>query len=227
MAAIRIAFIAPGFSAHANDWAIPALLNLARTLAQTHELHIFSQRYPARGLYQFDGLTHHAVGGGQNFGLTSARIWLQTSQTIIRQHRQTPFDVLHAFWADEAGFSAALAGFRLKRPVVVSLGGGELTNLPDLHYGAQRFLVRRLTTRYALKKATLITAGSNYQLDLCRAHHVPEPKLRLAPLGVDTTLFQPINLIFPLQAKSTHEPYQDNYHTVRWKFLWIHPNSAT
>jgi glycosyltransferase involved in cell wall biosynthesis len=203
MAAMRIAFITPGFSAHANDWAIPALLNLARTLAQNHEIHVFSQRYPAQGLYQFDGLTHHAVGGGQKFGLTSARIWWQTTQAIIRQHRQTPFDVLHAFWADEAGFSAALAGFRLKRPIVVSLGGGELTNLPDLNYGAQRFLVRRLTTRYALKKATLVTAGSNYQLSLCRAHHVPEPKLRLAPLGVDTTLFQPINLIFPLQAKST------------------------
>jgi len=197
MAAMRIAFITPGFSAHANDWAIPALLNLARSLAQTHELHIFSQRYPAHGLYQFDGLTHHAVGGGQNFGLTSARIWLQTSQAIIQQHQKTPFEVLHAFWADEAGFSAALAGVRLKRPVVVSLGGGELTNLPNLNYGAQRFLLRRLTTRYALKKATLVTAGSNYQLDLCRAHHVPEPKLRLAPLGVDTTLFQPIGLTSP------------------------------
>jgi len=202
MAATRIALIVPGFSAHAHDWAIPALLNLAHSLAQTHELHIFSQRYPAHGLYQFDGLTHHAVGGGQNFGLTSARIWLQTSQAIIQQHQKTPFEVLHAFWADEAGFSAALAGVRLKRPVVVSLGGGELTNLPDLNYGAQRFLTRRLTTRYALKKATLVTAGSNYQLDLCRAHHVPEPKLRLASLAVDTTLFQPINLIFPLQAKS-------------------------
>lgn len=204
MAVMRIALITPGFSAHAHDWAIPALLNLARSLAQTHELHIFSQRYPARGLYQFDGLTHYANGGGQNFGLSSAQIWLQTSQAIIRQHYKTPFDMLHAFWADEAGFSAALAGARLKRPVVVSLGGGELTHLPDINYGAQRFLIRRLTTRYALKKAALITAGSTYQLDLCRAHHIPQPKLRLAPLGVDTTLFKPINLISP-QAK-THPP---------------------
>jgi glycosyltransferase involved in cell wall biosynthesis len=199
---MRIALIAPGFSAHAHDWAIPALLNLARDLARQHEIHIFSQRYPARRLYQFDGLTHHAVGGGQRFGLTSSKIWLQTTQTIIHQHRQTPFDLLHAFWADEAGFSAALAGRRLNRPVIVSLGGGELTNLPDINYGAQRFLVRRLTTRYALKKAALVTAGSNYQLDLCRAHAVPESKLRFAPLGVDTKLFQPINLISPLQSKS-------------------------
>lgn len=194
---MRIAFIAPGFSAHAHDWAIPALLSLARSLAQTYDLHIFSQRYPARGTYQFDCLTHHAIGGGQTFGLASAKIWLQTTQAIIYQHHQTPFDLLHAFWADEAGFSAVLAGARLKRPVVVSLGGGELTNLPEINYGAQRFLARRLTTRHALKRAALVTAGSNYQLGLGRAHRVPEAKLRLAPLGVDTDLFRPPPLIPP------------------------------
>jgi len=191
---MRIALVTPGFSAHANDWAIPALLNLARTLAEQYEVHVFSQRYPARGLYQFNGLTHHAVGGGQNFGLASAKIWLQTTQAIIQQHQKTPFDLLHAFWADEAGFSTALAGSRIRRPVVVSLGGGELTNLPDINYGAQRFLARRLTTRYALKKAALVTAGSKYQLDLCRAQNIPESKLRLAPLGVDIHLFRPIAL---------------------------------
>ncbi|MCL4295341.1 MAG: glycosyltransferase family 4 protein [Anaerolineae bacterium] len=190
---MRVAIITPGFSAHASDWAIPALLNLACALAQKHEVHVFSQRYPAGGTYRFSGLVHHAVGGGQEFGPASARIWLQTTQAIIHQHRQTPFDLLHAFWADEAGFSAALAGVWLKRPVVVSLGGGELTDLPDIHYGAQRFLTRRLTTRYALEKAALVTAGSDYQLNLCRAHAVPEAKLHLAPLGVDTRLFRPVD----------------------------------
>lgn len=187
---MRIAIVVPGFSAHGDDWAIPALLNLADTLAQKHDIHIFSQRYPAKGIYQFDDLTHHALGGGQNFGLASLRIWLQSSRAIIAQHKKTPFDLLHAFWADEAGLSAVIAGAKIKRPVIVSLGGGELVRFRDIRYGAQRFLTRRLTTRYALKKASLVTAGSNYQLDLCRAHRVPEPKLRLAPLGVDTRRFQ-------------------------------------
>ncbi|NJN99670.1 MAG: glycosyltransferase family 4 protein [Anaerolineales bacterium] len=203
---MRIALVTPGFSLNENDWAIPALLNLARALAGQHELHVFSQRYPPRGLYPFSNLTHHAIGGGQKFGLTSAKIWLQTAQAIIRQHQKTPFDLLHAFWADEAGFSAALAGSRLGRPVVVSLGGGELTNLPDINYGAQRFLIRRLTTAFALKGAALVTAGSTYQLNLCRAHAIPESKLRLAPLGVDTELFQPASLI-PLPFTIHHSPF--------------------
>jgi glycosyltransferase involved in cell wall biosynthesis len=188
---MRIAFITPGFSAHSDDWAIPALLNLARTLAQENEVHVFSQRYPAAGIYRFDNLTHYALGGGQKFGLASLRLWLQSSQAIIRRHQKTPFDLLHAFWVDEAGFAAALAGLKIKRPVIASLGGGELSQMPDIQYGAQRFLARRLTTRLALKKATIVTAGSNYQLDLCRRHHIPKTKLRLAPLGVDTHHFQP------------------------------------
>jgi glycosyltransferase involved in cell wall biosynthesis len=194
---MRVALILPGFSAHAEDWAIPALLNLALGLAQDCDLHVFSQRYPSRGFYRFGGLIHHALGSGQKFGLASLKTWLQTSQMVIRQHRQTRFDLIHAFWADEAGFSAAIAGAIIKRPVVVSLGGGELTALPEIGYGAQRFLARRLTTRYALQQAAQVTAGSLYQLELCRAHRVPEHKLKLAPLGVDTGRFSPGQALDP------------------------------
>ena len=189
---LRVALVLPGFSAHPNDWAIPALQNLVVTLAKHHKIHIFSQRYPAKGVYQFSGaVRQHAIGGGQRFGLTSLKIWLQTAQAIAQQHRKTPFNVIHAFWADEAGFSAGLAGAKTGCPVIVSIGGGELINLPRINYGARRFLARRLTTGVALKLARRVTAGSAYQLGACRAHQIPDQKLRLAPLGVDTQHFRP------------------------------------
>jgi glycosyltransferase involved in cell wall biosynthesis len=188
---MRIAFVVPGFSAHPADWAIPALQHLAQALAAEHDLHVFSQRYPAAGTYRFDNLTHYAMGGGQRFGLASAKIWWQTSRAILAQHRRTPFDLIHAFWADEAGFSAAIAGLKVGRPVIVSLGGGELIRLASIPYGAQRFLARRLTTGFALRRATRVTAGSAYQLELGRNHGVPAAKLALAPLGVDTDHFCP------------------------------------
>lgn len=190
---LRIAFVLPGFSAHPDDWAIPALQNLATTLAQSHSVAVFSQRHPAQGFYQWAGLTHYALGAGQKFGPKSPKLWLQTAWAIVKQHKKTPFDLLHAFWVDEAGFSAALAGAIIKRPVVASLGGWELTYIPAIKYGAQHFLTRRLTVKFALRRASRVTAGSNYQLDLCREHQVPEHKLCLAPLGVDTEYFRPPN----------------------------------
>ncbi len=188
---MRVALVTPGFSSGPDDWAIPALLNLARGLADQVELHVFSQRYPSSGQYRFDGLAHTALGGGQRFGPASVRTWLATSLALVRQHRRTPFDVLHAFWADEAGFAAGLAGAVVGRPVVVSLGGGELTRLPAIHYGAQRFLARRLTTAWTLRQARLVTAGSAYELDLARVFGVLKSRLCPAPLGVDTDLFRP------------------------------------
>lgn len=63
---MKLAIVVPGLSAHANDWAIPALQTLVTSLAQKHEVHVFSLRYPTQGFQQFGNFTHIALAGGVN-----------------------------------------------------------------------------------------------------------------------------------------------------------------
>jgi glycosyltransferase involved in cell wall biosynthesis len=187
---MRLALITPGFSRHGGDWAIPALQNLALDLAGSASLTVYSLRHPAYGRYQFGPILHYA-GGGQQFGWRSPFIWQHTLRAIIAEHRRRSFDVVHAFWADEAGFTAVLAGKLLRRPVLVSVAGGELIYLPDIGYGTQASAFRRRIIATALAWANLVSGGSHYQLEQVRRRGIAPAKLRLAPLGVDCRRFQP------------------------------------
>ena len=183
--------VVPGFSAHPGDWAIPALQNLIVALAGHHQVHLFSLRYPAKGTYRFGNFNHTAIGGGQQFGWRSASIYSQTARAIAQQHRRTPFDLVHAFWADEPGLAAALAAQFIRRPLVVRLGGWDLTNVPQIKYGAQRILSRRLMVAYALHRAAAIQANSAYQVKQCEQQNLPPAKVHYIPAGVDIERFQP------------------------------------
>src|SRR4029077_12484140 len=135
---MKIALVVPGFSAHEQDWCIPALLNYARTLALQAEVHVFTLRWPERGgTYPVFGASVHALEGRKRLGVKVFSLWARALRAISDEHRRSPFDVLHAFWADEPGWVAAWAGGRLGIPVLLSLAGGELVGLRDIGYGLQ------------------------------------------------------------------------------------------
>ena len=191
---MRIALIVPGFSADPGDWCIPALRHLVVRLAGAADVHIFALRYPDhRGSYGVFGAHVTALGGGDATGARSGGLWQRTAAALVAEHRRRPFDVLHAFWAGEPGFVAALLGRALRIPTVVSIAGGELARLRDIDYGGLLRRFERVKTRLALRLASAITAGSALSL-VSAQPFLPArgaSRARRVPLGVDLAMFAP------------------------------------
>lgn len=187
----RVAIVTPGFSAHEADWCIPVLLNLVRALARERDVTVYTLRYPHEArTYTVHGAQVRAFGGATAGGWRRLPLLLRAFRAVVRDAHQRPFSVLHAFWADEAGFVATLVARRLGIPAVVSLMGGELAGLRDVGYGVQLSRSGRWLTRQALRRASCVTAGSSF-LERLAQRQYPALSLRSLPLGVDTGLFHP------------------------------------
>jgi glycosyltransferase involved in cell wall biosynthesis len=188
---VNVGLVVPGFSADARDWCIPALRHLARTLAAGDNVRVIALRYPyAAGRYGVDGAEVIALGGALSHRAATFALWRHALEVLREEHTRRPFDVLHAFWATESGLLAAIAGRMLHVPTVVSLAGGELVALRDIGYGDQRIAWERLKVAASLRLATHVAAGSQ-QLQGLATRRLRNRLVHLAPLGVDTALFQP------------------------------------
>lgn len=184
---MRLALLTPGFSASEDDPCIPALLDLVRALAADDDVTVFTLRYPhTRRPYGVHGARVIPFGGAQVRGPRRLPLYARALAGVVRRR----FDVLHAFWAHEPGFLAGLAGRLTRTPVVVSVCGGELVDLPDIDYGGARSAANRFLVRRALAWADRAIAGSEYQRRLLEPH-VDAGRLRVQPFGVDLGRFSP------------------------------------
>lgn len=191
---MRVGILLPGFSSSENDWAIPVQLNLVREMARHDDVRVLTLRYPhRRDHYSVYGAEVYSLGVGQVRGLRRLSLWVNALLTLRRLHREHPFDVLHAMWADETGLIAAWAGRWLGVPVVVSIAGGELVGFDDLSYGLQRNKFSRWIVGQALHGADRVVAACTYAARLIpqAGYKLPSAKTRVITLGVDTRVFQP------------------------------------
>ncbi len=186
---MKIGLVLPGFSADERDWCIPALLDLVRRLAIENHVHVFALEYPyRRAVYTVHGATVHSLGG-RNRGKTYApRLWLDALLAVYAEHHREPFDVLHAFWVNEPGAVALLAGRMLKVPVVASAAGGELVGIRSIRYGGQLNLFEQTIVRMVLRGADRIAVGSRYLQQIAMRWRRDAV---LIPLGVDVKRFAP------------------------------------
>jgi glycosyltransferase involved in cell wall biosynthesis len=185
---MNIGILLPGFSSDENDWAIPVQLNLVRELAHSDVVRVLALRYPhRRDRYRVYGADVIALGARQARGVRRLTLWMDALLALRRLHREQPFDVLHAMWADETGLIAAWAGKLLGIPSVVSIAGGELARLPQVEYGLQRSAFSRWIVRQALEGADRVLPACAYteRLIATAGYRVDAARVRRVALGVN------------------------------------------
>jgi glycosyltransferase involved in cell wall biosynthesis len=197
---MRLALVIPGFQSDENDWCIPAFTNLARTLADEVDLHVFALRYPQRRDDYVVGKVHvHSIGAGailgaRIVGVSLLKLWSDFARTFGAEHSRASFDAVFGVWATESGWLASRSARQFNIPSLVHIAGGELVNLPFMRYGNRGQGIAGRMVRTTLSRADLLTVPSE---PVMRAlHRMPnisvkevEKRARRWSLGVDTKMF--------------------------------------
>jgi len=92
-------------------------------------------------------------------------------------------DIIHAYYITDCGFLGALSGFH---PFVVRAMGSDILVGP----GQSTFI--KIITKYALRKADLITCAGENLLERVVELGVKRQKIKVSNLGVDTQEFRPL-----------------------------------
>lgn len=152
---MKIGLIVPGgVDRSGTERVIPCILWLIeRLVAAGDEVHVFAlgqEPRPAR--WPLLGATVHNAG------------WRPRRLTALGQirseHRAGPFDVLHAFWAQESGVSGAMAAKLLRLPFLLTLPGGDIARIPAIRYGGLMTLRGRAALAFTAGTARAVTAPS-------------------------------------------------------------------
>ena len=104
-------------------------------------------------------------------------------ELIVDVHRQSPFNVLHAYSVTQAGLVASYTGRYLNLPSVVSIRGNDVERAP---FDPGKFS----HVMFALQNASALTTNAKILAEKAKAF--VEREIVLIPNGVDTDHFKPM-----------------------------------
>ncbi len=187
---MRIGLISPGFSCPNNEWALPALRDLATGLAERHDVRVYAIDYPSPAAsYSVAGVPVHAIGSHSIPYLGAVAKLRRLVRAVGDDHRLRSFDLLHGFWPDHSGPATLLLSRRLGLPSMLTVMAGELTYEPAVAYGNARRL-RGAIGAWCARHATALTTLSDDLANRLRNER-RGIDIKSLPFGVDTGRFSP------------------------------------
>ncbi|GGL28976.1 glycosyltransferase [Phycicoccus endophyticus] len=135
----------------------------------------FRYWWPASG----ETVAYGQYGGG---ALAAAKgVALTLAQVAAMTRMMGRVDVVNAHWLVPQGFAAVLAGRLRRRPVVVSVHGGDVFTLTGG--------LSRKVKQWTLRRADAVVANSSATLEVCRS--LQERDYEVIPMGVEDRYAQP------------------------------------
>ena len=176
---MRLCFVGNPGSIHTQRWV--------GHFAQTgHEVHLVNLGPQSGRKFDWLGPQHHNLPPPSVApvpGLRGALTLTGRRRALRDLLQQIQPDVLHAHTVADPGWFAALSGFH---PLVLTAWGSDVL----LGLG-QAPRLNRWLTRYALRRADLLTADARSVLDAARPHLRADARVELIRFGVDTRAFSP------------------------------------
>lgn len=188
----RIAWLVPSGVADENSpMHIPILTALAMKLGEEIDLTVFSFSSDriARSIRMGKSTVHYLAAAW------NSPIWMRTfflGSALFREHRRRPFDLLHGFWALPCGLLAVTFSRILGIRSVCTFLGGETADISHPEYGNLRRWSSRAATLWVSRRSHSLHLLTEFQRSGLSPYHAKLAHHRVFPLGIDTTLFRPV-----------------------------------
>lgn len=195
---LRIAIITTGFSKGEADYGgASSMHNFIRELSLNNnvDVTVFALYYPYdRPEYEFYNSKVFSFGSKAVLS-KAAKIntWRKCRIKFEMEHTLDRFDIIHSFWSGESGYIGARLSKRLGIPLITTICGGEIANIPQINYGSQLKFWQKYFVKKTFEHAKIIVALSDYiagkMKDVYDGRFVN--KVKVNPFGVDEKLFYP------------------------------------
>jgi len=166
---VRLVVVSPGFPSYPGPFN-PAVVDTVAALAEVWSVEVHAVRSPlkARGRTRYRGIDIVDLGD------------LAAAGGALVDAARTA-DIVWALWPNRTGGPAFVAARAARRPLVFSLMGSELADLPELGYGSRRNRRGKLRAKAWLRSAARVTVGSEWLAE--QALRLGASRVDVVPLG--------------------------------------------
>ncbi|WP_174301744.1 glycosyltransferase family 4 protein [Caulobacter sp. S45] len=192
---MRVCFVSRRFFPAVSGMSIYATNLLREMVAAGHDVTLVSQFYGGGHASVYGGGPPPPVPGVRVIGLEALgeqdggdfeRDIVTLADTIVAEHAERPFDILHAQYAYPTGWATLLTSRRTGVPNLVSVQGG------DGHWVGSCCETHRLAMVRTLDHAgALLIGGESFRDEVCERLGTSPGRFTLVPGAVDTAQFHP------------------------------------